>query len=254
MIKVLTAEVVDEVLERTAAASYLKSMWHFMLEHAELDDDKVARSEQCDAVPYVPVQPESLGMLLYPESRVLDIGCLGGYGIYDFLMRRQRLHLPLPNVIGIDLDQASIQSAKALAERWDSGRLARFERASSDALPLEDNAIDFMVARLVLPYVHLQPTLAEIARVLAPGGMLLIQSHAPRYYAKKWRSSFPNPRRVFYCTRPLVGGLLFALTHKQCSREMALSNDVLQGLLAGIGLAKVWQGGFPAKPLFVFRK
>jgi SAM-dependent methyltransferase len=72
-------------------------------------------------------------------------------------------------VIGTDSSPAMLAHAQ---RRVPEGR---FHVAELDRLPLPDDSVDVVVCALALVHVpHLQPVLAEFARVLRPGGDLVI--------------------------------------------------------------------------------
>jgi ArsR family transcriptional regulator len=108
----------------------------------------------------------ALGHLL-PALEVADIGCGEGYLAVEAAAWARR-------VIGIDRSDDVLERAKGLAERrrvsnieWKKGDLAR--------LPLRDSAVD--VALLSQSLHHAsdpERALAEAARILRPGGRLLI--------------------------------------------------------------------------------
>lgn len=115
----------------------------------------------------------ALGHLL-PALEVADIGCGEGYLAVEAAAWARR-------VIGIDRSDDVLERAKGLADRrqvgnieWKKGDLAR--------LPLRDGAVD--VALLSQSLHHAsdpERALAEAARILRPGGRLLImdlKSHA----------------------------------------------------------------------------
>ena len=60
----------------------------------------------------------------------------------------------------------------------------RFHLVGSDAalLPFQDASFDLVLCNLVLPYVPVEPCLAEIRRVLRPRGWLFGICHGPGYY------------------------------------------------------------------------
>lgn len=241
-----------------AEASYVLQMWGYVLDHAALDDSQVPVSAQCDAVPYLPVQPESLGVSLSAGDALLDLGCLGGYGLYDVALRRRRAGLPLPRLVGVDCDATSVAVARDLAETWAAGGTTEFHQASAAQLPLSDASFRMVVGRLLLPYVRVRETLAEIARVTAPGGLTLLQVHAPSYYRQRARERLGRPAVAFYYLRPLLAGLWLGLTGRQPAgrrfQETALSRAGLVRLCRAAGFEPAWQGGFDQKPIFVFRK
>lgn len=255
MVNRLTIEKVAKTVSAVSCdAVFIRNMWRYALEHADLPDAAVPCSEHCDAIPYLPVQPELLGLALNVSSVVLDVGCLGGYGLYDLMMRRQKAGLPLPNAVGIDVDPVSIKVSRLLARQWAASERIRFELAGCEKIPLEDASVDLIIARLVLPYLPLQASVAEMSRVLKPGGAILIQTHAPRYYFRSLWMAFPRLRQVVYYAKPLVGGLVFALTGWQFGMETALGRRAVRKLLHAYGLVSRWQGGFESKPLMWFER
>ncbi len=107
--------------------------------------------------------------------------------------------------------------------------------------------------RLVLPYVPLRAAVAELGRVLKPGGAILVQTHAPRYYWKRLWRAFPRVKQMVYFAKPLLGGIVFALTGWQVGKETALGRAGMKRLFARQGVVCVWEGGFDSKPVMVFR-
>jgi ubiquinone/menaquinone biosynthesis C-methylase UbiE len=75
-------------------------------------------------------------------------------------------------VIAIDSSAAMLQAAK---RRLQGVGNVEIQRGELEALPLEDDTLDAATLMLVLPYLA-QPgrALSEAARVLKPGGRLLI--------------------------------------------------------------------------------
>lgn len=78
------------------------------------------------------------------------------------------------NGMGVDLSREMLHVARAKLS--EAGLASRFVRqADASALPLEDGAADLVTLHQVLHYLD-EPdeALTECARVLAPGGLLLI--------------------------------------------------------------------------------
>src|SRR4051794_1874514 len=98
-------------------------------------------------------------------TRLLDVGC--GTGRFA-AAAVERLGL---RAWGVDPSEAMLREARARGVRG-----AGFRRAGAEALPFRDGWFDAAVARLVVHTLgEARPrALAEIARVLAPGGRLFV--------------------------------------------------------------------------------
>jgi SAM-dependent methyltransferase len=96
--------------------------------------------------------------------RVLDAGCGEGYGT-DILAGSAR------EVTGADLEHDVIERAAIRYPR------AKFEAANLLALPYADASFDAVVSLQVIEHLHTpQQFVAECARVLVPGGLLVIST------------------------------------------------------------------------------
>src|SRR5215471_13263383 len=97
-----------------------------------------------------------------PPGVALDAAC--GTGRFaEFLATRGH------RIIGVD------SSPDMLAYAWQRVPEAEFHVAELDRLPLPDDCVDVIVCALALEHVpRLDPVLAEFARVLRPGGDLVI--------------------------------------------------------------------------------
>jgi SAM-dependent methyltransferase len=248
--------------EKTASCekivSYVLQMWKHALDNAASGDDSVNIGECCDALPYVPFDVATLGLSLKSGSIALDLGCLGGYGLYDWTRRIRKEGRAIPRMIGVDSDSSSIQIAREMAETWARDLDLTFRVANCEKMDFASESIDFVIARLLIPYVRMEECLGEISRVLKSGGIVLFQLHSFRHYLAACRSHLGEPMQCFYYFRPLCSGAWFRLTGRQPKNrrfsETAVSAGTFVKFCGRFGLQPVWQGGFPRKPLVAFRK
>lgn len=129
--------------------------------------------------------PFSVGELR-PGERVVDVGC--GAGIDSLIAAR--MVGPDGRVIGVDMTPAMLAKARQSAARAGLDTV-EFREGYGEALPVEDGWADVVVSNGVL---NLMPDkaagLAEMARVLRPGGRLqvgdiLVQKAVPEGAKRK---------------------------------------------------------------------
>lgn len=103
-------------------------------------------------------------------KRVLDAGCASG-SLAELLVQRDA------SVVGIDLNPRLVERARQRL----AGRAELVIADVSAPMPfLESSSFDIVVASLLLHYLSdWGPTLREFARVLRPGGLLLVSTHHP---------------------------------------------------------------------------
>ena len=109
-------------------------------------------------------------------KRVLDIACGEGYGAA--LLAREA-----SSVTGVDISAEAIAHAKRVYAGI--GNLA-YRQGSCIAIPLPDASVDLAVSFETIEHIHEQAEfLAELARVLAPEGILLLSSPDKAEYSDK---------------------------------------------------------------------
>ncbi len=113
---------------------------------------------------------------LPPQARVLEVGCGTG------LLWRENLHRLPPDwdLTLTDFSLGMVQQARQNLQ--DGGHTIAFETADAQALPIADGAFDAVVANHVLFHVpDRAKALAEIRRVLRPGGRLFASTLGARH-------------------------------------------------------------------------
>jgi malonyl-CoA O-methyltransferase len=111
-------------------------------------------------------------------GRALDLGC--GSGRYLRLLAERGV----PEIVGADLSPAMLERAR------EAGSVVR---AGASCLPFAAQSFDLVVCALVVGHVAaLDPVIAEVARVLRPGGVLAYSDLHPAGTLAGWERSLPD--------------------------------------------------------------
>ena len=114
------------------------------------------------------VQPASTGLPPFDMrgKKALEVGCATGLDL------THSAYAEAAERCGIDIDAKAIETGRALYPTLDL-RVARGE-----AIPFEDGYFDAVLSRIALPYMDIPIALAEMNRVMKPGGYLFASWHA----------------------------------------------------------------------------
>jgi SAM-dependent methyltransferase len=127
-----------------------------------------------------PVEEPAVRGLLdgLPPGRVLDAAC--GTGRHSVWLAAQG-----HEVVGVDVSPDMLAKARAKLPA------ARFEQGELTALPLPDASVGAALCALALVHVpDLRPAFAELARVVRPGGRIVISDVHPFLVALGWQAQF----------------------------------------------------------------
>jgi tellurite methyltransferase len=107
---------------------------------------------------------------LVPGQRLLDAGCGKGRNLVYFLRNGFDVH-------AVDGREANVEAVRArMRELAPALPLDRARVATVEALPYDDDAFDAVISNAVLHFArdeaHFDTMVAEMVRVLAPGGLL----------------------------------------------------------------------------------
>lgn len=177
-------------------------------------------------------------LLAGAEGRVLELGAGTGVNLD---------HYP-PAVTELVLAEPDPHMVKRLRARLAaSPRQATVLEAPAERLPLADGEFDLAVATLVLCTVpDPSAALAELRRVLAPGGRLLLIEHVRSRDARlaRWQDRLHGPWRFFgdgcHCNRDTAAALAAAgfETDELESGRMPKAPAIVRPLIRGTAVSR----------------
>lgn len=184
-----------------------------------------------------------------PAGPVLDAACgTGRHAVYLSAAGRE--------VIGVDANEAMLARARTKLPGAD------FRLGELTALPLADGEVVGAVCALALSHLsEIGPAIAELARVLRPGGRLVVSNPHPFATAiLGWRAVFVDPdgRRSMIPEYPHLHGDYIAafndagLTVRRCiepplsskqarARTKKYKTDAFEDALTGVPAVVVWE-------------
>lgn len=117
--------------------------------------------------------------------RVLDVGCGTGALAFALAERGSR-------VWGVDPSEEMLAVARGRA-----GREVGLKRGRAEELPFRDGWFERAVLRLVVHLVDRARALPELARVLVPGGRVVMATFDPAHFGGFWLGRFfPSVERI----------------------------------------------------------
>ena len=131
------------------------------------------------------------------EADVLEVGAGGGFNAQALLRR-----FPNWKVTATDYDPEMVELAGARLERF--ADRVRLEQADATALRYDDASFDVVLSIGVLHHVGAwEKALREAARVLRPGGALVVVDLLDGFFIRPLRRAFPPVRT--YTSLQIVG-------------------------------------------------
>ena len=105
----------------------------------------------------------------------------------------QKLSLPPSwQIVGLDVKYAAVSKAHI-----DYPHRA-FICSAAEKLPFPVSSFDRVISNVALPYMDIAKTLAEVYRVLAPGGTLLASLHPLSFTLAELREALLKPKASLY--------------------------------------------------------
>ena len=133
--------------------------------------------------------------------RILDLGCGWGQDLIRWGVSAS------DEVTGLDIDEGRLAVAR---ERFPQ---RTYLRGVGESLPFANDCFDRVISSVALPYMNIQKALAEIHRVLVPGGSLSLSLHLPGFTLAELRhNAIPNAKATLFRLYVMANGVWFHCT------------------------------------------
>gem|GEM_PF-1491755 len=175
-----------------------------------------------------------------PGSEILDVGCGAGQTLLALDGRG------FQGRVGVDINPEALALGARLV--GPDRPALRLVRATADALPFPEGSFTHVVSRVALNYMRQGPALAEMVRVLRPGGYLYCRVEGPGFDLRLLRERRGGNRRALGHLRNLFWGAVLEVVGWQPApgrrvvswdRAFATSRRLGRSLRAGCETPKV---------------
>src|SRR5262249_40313564 len=189
-------------------------------------------------------------------TRVLDVACGVGQALLPLAVGNGAFG------VGVDLSEMACRmGSESFATHLTEAPTA-FVRGQAESLPFAADSFDVVNCALSLPYTNNRKALAEMSRVLRPGGLLILRIHHALYYTWMLQRGLTSMdiHPVVHATRVLVAGTIYHLSRRQCRvrwlRETFQTRWLLRRDLemAGLYIEYELAGSHPQSPTFAISK
>jgi ubiquinone/menaquinone biosynthesis C-methylase UbiE len=159
---------------------------------------------------------------LLPEpgdaESILDIGCGAGQTIIALAAGGRST--------GVDIDVTALR----LAATGAMGQRLRVAGARGEQLPFRDGAFDYVYSRVAIPYMHIPSAIAEMRRVLRPGGRVWLALHTIAIPAAQFARG--NLKGRIHAAYTVLNGVWFHFT----GRTFTLPNGSCESIQTERGI------------------
>lgn len=155
------------------------------------------------AIAQSPDDPRHAMPTVLPEHRrILDVGCGAGQTLIG-----SRLS-PAVLAVGVDVDLEALILGRKLTQS------VHFAASVAETLPFPDATFDLLISRVTLPLTYLPAAVAEIGRVVRPGGDVWLLLHSLRRTVRLLAGNIARlqVKRAAYRSYVLANGLWFHFT------------------------------------------
>lgn len=189
-------------------------------------------------------------------ERVLDLGCGIGQALFPMAALKGAFG------VGVDVSNAGLLIGREIFNRKLPEARVTFTRTVAESLPFAAESFDLVNCGLALPYMDNSRAIAEVARVLRPGGVFLLKIHHARFYLRElWKGlTGGHLLQVIYITRVLVAGTVYHLLRRQPQGRILNESFQTRWLLRretakqGLTIEREQAGTNQLTPSFVIRK
>jgi SAM-dependent methyltransferase len=129
---------------------------------------------------------------------ILDIGCGAGQTIVALGAGRRS--------VGVDIDLQALRAGG----KGQAREPLRMAVAEGERLPFASGAFDYVYSRVAVPYMDIPSAVAEMHRVLGPGGRLWLALHPVDIPAEQFRRG--NLKGKIYALYTMMNGAWFHFT------------------------------------------
>ena len=189
-------------------------------------------------------------------DRMLDVGCGVGQALFPFAVSKNALG------VGVDLYSSVLSMGREFYGKHLPRARVTFIRANGESLPFAACCFDLVTCGLALPYMRNARAIAEVARVLRPGGVFLLKIHHVRYYLRELRRGLTTGDllKAVHGARVLTAGTLYHLVRRQLMAPLLNETYQTRWLLRrelakhGMVIERERTVTNPLTPAFVIRK
>ncbi len=162
------------------------------------------------------------------RGRILDVGCGAGQTLIALGPGSGR------TAVGIDVDPDALRLGRGLADDQ-----PRFVCGQAESLPFAHDSFDFVIARVALPYTDIARAVAEIARVLRPGGACWLSLHPPSVALRQLLGHLRRlqPKGLLYQLYVVANGLALHLFGRQV--HFPLRRERIESFQTSRGIRRV---------------